>query len=57
MKSFFIDAKVPRESRRKIPILTTASDEIIWVYGWRISETYRVTDKTRKILVIEGHQT
>ncbi len=54
LKSFFIDEKIPRESRRTIPILTTMNDDIIWVYGKRISNNYRVTGKTRNILLIEG---
>lgn len=54
LKSFFIDEKVPREQRNKIPILTTRDNDIIWVFGKRISNTYRVTAETRKILFIEG---
>ena len=54
LKSFFIDRKVPRSMRSQIPILTNANDDIIWVYGQRISHYYRVTDKTKKVLFIEG---
>jgi tRNA(Ile)-lysidine synthase len=54
LKSFFIDEKIPRELRESIPILTTGMGDIIWVYGKRISENFRVTQKTRKILFIEG---
>ena len=54
LKSFFIDRKVPRSIRSQIPILTNADDDIIWVYGQRISHTYRVTDKTEEVLFIEG---
>ncbi len=54
LKSFFIDQKVPRNLRTQIPILTNANDDIIWVYGQRISHLYRVTDKTEKVLFIEG---
>lgn len=56
LKSFFIDEKIPRESREFIPILTTRSDDIIWVYGKRISEKFRVTENTRSILQIEGNR-
>jgi tRNA(Ile)-lysidine synthase len=54
LKAFFIDEKIPRESRESIPILTTRMGDIIWVYGKRISEKFRVTDKTKNILHIEG---
>ena len=56
LKSFFIDQKVPQSMRSKIPILTNADDDIIWVYGQRISHLYRVTDKTKKVLLIEGNK-
>jgi tRNA(Ile)-lysidine synthase len=54
LKSFFIDQKVPHRMRSHIPILTNVDDDIIWVYGQRISHHYRVTDKTVKVLFIEG---
>jgi tRNA(Ile)-lysidine synthase len=54
LKSFFIDQKVPQSMRSHIPILTNADDDIIWIYGQRISQHYRVTDKTEKVLFIEG---
>ncbi len=54
VKSFFIDEKIPREFRRAIPILTTGTGDIIWIYGQRISERHRVTDRTRRVLWIKG---
>ena len=54
LKSLFIDEKVPREIRSSIPILTTGDNDIIWVYGMRIAETYRVTSDTSKVLFIKG---
>jgi tRNA(Ile)-lysidine synthase len=56
LKSFFIDEKVSRELRESIPILTTGMGDIIWIYGKRIAENFRVTQATRKILVIEGNK-
>lgn len=54
LKSFFIDNKIPFYQRSRIPILTTPEDEIIWVYGQRISHKYRITQETMKVLHIEG---
>jgi tRNA(Ile)-lysidine synthase len=56
LKSFFIDQKVPQSMRSHIPILTNADDDIIWVYGQRISDSYRVTAMTDKVLFIEGNK-
>lgn len=54
VKTFFIDEKIPREQRKKIPILTTPADDVIWIYGKRIAQNYCVTQETKKILFIEG---
>jgi len=54
LKSFFIDEKVPRSQRKSIPLLTSINDDIIWVYEKRISDRYRVTDKSTRVMVVEG---
>lgn len=56
LKSYFIDQKVPRRERSRIPILTNSCDDIIWIYGERISESFRVAEKTKKVLFIEGNK-
>jgi tRNA(Ile)-lysidine synthase len=54
VKSYFSDQKVPLEERSSIPILTNNRDDIIWVYGERISDFFRVSVNTKKVLFIEG---
>ncbi len=54
VKSYFIDQKIPREKRLSIPILTNGKDDIIWMYGERISEQFCVAENTKKVLFIEG---
>jgi tRNA(Ile)-lysidine synthase len=56
IKSFFIDEKIAPDERKLIPFLTTENDFIIWVYEKRIGENYRITDKTSKIIRVEGVQ-
>ena len=56
VKSYFIDQKVPRRERSLIPILTNSTGDIIWVYGHRISDPFRVAEKTKKVLFIEGNK-
>ncbi|HZX20868.1 MAG TPA: tRNA lysidine(34) synthetase TilS, partial [Clostridia bacterium] len=51
LKDFFIDYKVDRDKRDKIPLICDG-DEIMWVVGFRISEKYKITDKTSRILEI-----
>jgi len=52
LKDFMIDEKIPRENRDKILIFEN-SKEIIWVYGYRLSEVFKVEETTLKILKIE----
>ncbi len=52
LKDFFIDEKIPLEEREKTPLLLSKK-EIIWVVGHRISDKAKVTNKTKKILMVE----
>lgn len=51
LKDFFIDYKIDREERDRIPLVCDG-DEIMWVVGYRISEKYKITDKTNRILEV-----
>jgi tRNA(Ile)-lysidine synthase len=48
LHDFFIDHKVPRLERYKIPLIVTAEDRIVWVAGWRLSEEFKVRPGTGK---------
>ncbi len=52
IKDFFIDLKIPRDKRDLVPLVVD-KENIIWVVGYRISELYKLTQKTRNILMIE----
>lgn len=52
LADFFIDAKVPHHLREEALILTS-KDRIVWVVGHRISDEFKVTDGTKKVLKIE----
>jgi tRNA(Ile)-lysidine synthase len=52
LKEFFIDHKIPRFERSKIPLLISGQ-RIVWVVGHRIDECARVSDRTKKILKVK----
>jgi len=52
LKDFFIDHKVPRFERPKIPLLISG-EMIAWIVGYRIDERVKVTEETKKILKVE----
>lgn len=49
LHDFFIDCKVPRAERSRIPVVV-AGEDIAWVAGWRIDERFKVTDNTKSVL-------
>jgi len=49
---FLVDTKVPRCDRDEVMLLTSGN-KIAWVVGYRMSEDFKVTSKTRRILKIE----
>lgn len=53
IKEYFIDLKIPREERDKIPILVSP-EGILWVVGYRTDERFRVTPDTKKILEVKA---
>jgi len=52
LKDYFIDQKILKEDRDKIPLLCCGQD-VLWVIGHRISEGYKVTAYTKKMLKVQ----
>jgi tRNA(Ile)-lysidine synthase len=52
LREFFIDRKVPRDLRRRVPLLV-APEGILWVAGYQLDERFRVTAETRRRLIVE----
>lgn len=52
LKEYFIDTKIPREQRNRIPLLCIES-EVVWVIGDKISDKFRVTENTKSVLKIQ----
>ncbi|MBI3723447.1 tRNA lysidine(34) synthetase TilS [bacterium] len=53
LKRFFIDRKIPREERGRVPIVTL-DDLPIWVVGERIDDRFKVTPRTREVLELRA---
>ena len=51
LKEYFIDNKVPREQRDRIPLLCTGH-EVVWVIGDKISDKFKVTENTKSVIKI-----
>lgn len=52
VSDLLIDAKVSLPDKEKITVIESAG-EVVWVVGMRINEHYKVTEKTRRVFIIE----
>jgi tRNA(Ile)-lysidine synthase len=52
LKKYFIDSKIPRETRERIP-LVCFGNEVVWVVGYKISDKFKVTENTKSVIKIE----
>lgn len=49
LNKYFIDEKVPRYLRDRIPLVCDG-DQVIWIVGYRLSAAYYVSDETKQVL-------
>lgn len=48
---FMIDEHIPAEKRGRIPVVADGN-HVLWVVGYRISEYYKLSGSTRRVLEI-----
>ncbi|MGE5361610.1 MAG: tRNA lysidine(34) synthetase TilS [Bacteroidales bacterium] len=53
LQDFFVDRKVPRADRVRVPIVVAADGRVAWVAGHAISEDFRVTAATRDVVILK----
>ena len=51
LQDYFVNEKIPKDQRDNIPLLAD-KNHIMWVIGMRISEYYKVTELTRRVLEV-----
>ncbi len=52
LKDFFIDMKIPLQTRRNIPLIV-AGNNILWIAGLRLAEEARLTASAVKVIAAE----
>jgi tRNA(Ile)-lysidine synthase len=52
LQDFFVDQKVPRDERNRIPLILSG-DDIIWVVGYRADDRFKVTENTKRVVTLE----
>ena len=54
LHDFFVDEKVPRRQRGRVPLVCAADGRIAWVVGHRIAEPFKVTERTRRLVRVKA---
>lgn len=52
LQDVFVDRKIPRADRSRLPLVVDHEDRIVWVPGHTVDEAYRVTGDTRAVVVL-----
>lgn len=52
LNRYLIDEKIPQRERDCLSLLADG-DHIMWVIGYRISEAYKVTEETKRVLCVQ----
>ncbi len=53
LQDFFVDRKVPRAERGRVPLVVDGDDRIVWVAGHAVSEDFRVSSATRDVVILK----
>ena len=52
LQDLFVDRKVRRNDRDRVPIVVDDADRIVWVAGFGIDEAFQVTDPGQAVLTL-----
>jgi tRNA(Ile)-lysidine synthase len=53
LSDFFINQKIPLHQKTQIPLLVNGNGEVIWIAGYRLSNRYKLTPQTKKVIIFE----
>jgi tRNA(Ile)-lysidine synthase len=53
LQDFFVDAKVHRNDRDSIPLVVDSNGQIVWIAGHAVAEDFRVTDRTKAVVILK----
>ncbi len=52
LQDFFVDRKVARRERDRVPLVVDGADRVVWVAGYGIDEDFRVTDPMQAVVIL-----
>ena len=54
LQDLFVDNKVPRHERDRIPLIVTGDKQIVWVVGYQLADPFKVTPRTKIFTIISA---
>jgi tRNA(Ile)-lysidine synthase len=51
IQDYFVDEKIPRHMRDEVPLVCDGN-HVMWVVGHRVSEYYKISENTTRVLEI-----
>lgn len=52
LQDLFVDRKVPRDQRDRVPLVVDRQDRIVWVPGHAVANEFRVTDPAQAVIIL-----
>lgn len=52
LSDYFVSIKMPVFRKESVPIVTTATGDIVWVAPYRMDDRFKITDKTKKVITL-----
>ncbi len=56
LQDFFVDRKVVRSERHRVPSVTDTRRGIVWVVGHTVADDFRVTPSTKGVLILKARK-
>lgn len=53
LSDYFTSIKLPLTEKKKIPVLENGNGDILWVPGYRSDERYKVSKRSKKVIIFE----
>ncbi len=51
LQDFFVDLKIPRDERDSVPVVED-SGRIVWIAGYRMDDRFKITEDTKRFLIL-----
>jgi tRNA(Ile)-lysidine synthase len=56
LQDFFVDRKVPRPERDRVPIVVDGRNRIVWVVGQAVAEDFTVTAPAAGVILLKARR-